>query len=360
MRKKQNIIISLILALMMLVTVTGCGGGTADSGSTKTVTDCIGREVQIPEKPERVACLYATAAHMMAMLDEGDKIVGCPNGVKSDVLMQMKYPEITETSTPHQEGSVNAEELLATETDLALVSGSLASSEGEMEKLDDMGIPYVVIDYTSIDELRTAVRVAGEVFDKQEKAEQYISFFDDTLSMVDEKLEDVDTQEAPDVYHSINEATRTDPEGTICSEIMERAKVKDISVEKGTLATGKNAYITLEELYNWDPDAIIANEYSVTEYVMSDSKWEGLTAVKEKKVYTLPVGATRWCHPGSMEAHMGVLAVAVQFYPERFKDFDIKEYTRDYYKTYFDLDLDDQTLDKILAGEGMRVSNSPE
>ena len=360
MRKKQNVIISIILTLMMLITVTGCGGGTAVSGETKTVTDCVGREVQVPENPERVACLYATAAHMMAMLDEGEKIVGCPNGVKSDVLMQMKYPEITETSTPHQEGSVNTEELLATETDLALVSYSLAASEGEMEKLDDMGIPYVVIDYASIEELRTAVKVAGDVFDKQEKAQQYISFFDDTISMVDERLEDVDLEDGPDVYHSVNEATRTDPEGTICSEIMERARVKDISVEKGTLATGKNAYITLEEIYSWDPNAIIANEYSVTDYVLTDSKWKGLTSVKEKKVYTLPVGATRWCHPGSMEAHMGVLAVAVQFYPEKFKDIDMKEYTRDYYKTYFDLELDDKTIDKILAGEGMRVSNSPE
>ena len=359
MRKKQNVIISIILTLMMLITVTGCGGGTAVSGETKTVTDCVGREVQVPENPERVACLYATAAHMMAMLDEGEKIVGCPNGVKSDVLMQMKYPEITETSTPHQEGSVNTEELLATETDLALVSYSLAASEGEMEKLDDMGIPYVVIDYASIEELRTAVKVAGDVFDKQEKAQQYISFFDDTISMVDERLEDVDLEDGPDVYHSVNEATRTDPEGTICSEIMERARVKDISVEKGTLATGKNAYITLEEIYSWDPDAIIANEYSVTDYVLTDSKWKGLTAVKEKKVYTLPVGATRWCHPGSMEAHMGVLAVALQFYPDKFKDFDMKEYTSDYYKEYFGLELDDKTIDKILAGEGMRMSNSP-
>ena len=360
MRKKQNVIISIILALMMAFTITGCGGDSSSVQADRMVTDCLGREVEIPDDPQNVACLYATAAHMMAMLDEGDKIVGCPNGVKSDVLMQMKYPEIIETATPHQEGSVNAEELLAIETDLALVSYSLAASEGEMEKLDDLGIPYVVLDYTSIEELRTAIKVAGEVFDKQDKAEKYLEFFDDTLTMVDERLADIDEQDKPEVYHSVNEATRTDPEGTICSEIMERAKVIDISVEKGTLSTGKNAYVTLEEIYNWDPDAFIANEYSVTEYILSDSKWEGLTAVKDKAVYTLPVGATRWCHPGSMEAHMGVLAVALQFYPDKFKDFDMKEYTADYYKEYFGLELDDKTIDKILAGEGMRVSNSPE
>ena len=359
MRRKQNVVISIILALIMVFSITGCGGDSGSAQADRTVTDCLGRQVEIPDDPQNVACLYATAAHMMAMLDEGEKIVGCPNGVKSDVLMQMKYPGITETATPHQEGSVNAEELLRIDTDLALVSYSLAASEGEMEKLDDMGIPYVVLDYTSIEELRTAIKVAGEVFDKQDRAEAYLKFFDDTLTMVDERLADVDMKNKPEVYHSVNEAVRTDPEGSICGEIMERAKVEDVSIAKGTLSTGKNAYVTLEEIYNWDPDAFIANEYSVTDYILSDSKWSGLTAVKNKDVYTVPVGATRWCHPGSMEAHMGVLAVALQFYPDKFKDFDMKEYTEDYYEEYFGLELDDETIDKILAGEGMRASNSP-
>lgn len=359
-RKRQirNICIILVLILTVIL-LAGCGGTGGSSGATRTVTDCLGRTVEIPDEPQRVACLYATAAHMMAMLDEGEKIVGCPNGVKSDVLMQMKYPDITETATPHQEGSINAEELLRIEADLAMVSYSLAADEGEMEKLDDMGIPYVVVDYTSIEELENAISVAGDVFNKKEKADQYLAFFNSTLTMVDQRLSDVKDSQLPQVYHSVNEATRTDPEGTICSEIMERAKVTDISVSKGTVSTGKNAYVTLEEIYKWDPDAIIANEYSVTDYIFANSKWEGLTAVKDKKVYTLPVGATRWCHPGSMEAHMGVLAVARIFYPEKFKDIDMEEYTADYYKEYFGLELDEETIDHILAGEGMRMSNSP-
>lgn len=354
-------IANILLILVLLFAVTACSSDRQPSGEdgTKVITDCAGRQVEIPQTPQRVACLYATSAHIMAMLDEGDKIVGCPNGVKSDVLMQMKYPEITETATPHQEGSVNVEELMEIDTDLALVSNSLALSDGEMEKLDDLGIPYVVIDYTTIDELQNAVRVAGEVFEKQQQAEAYLEFFDDTMELVDKRLENVDEGSKPRVYHAVNEAIRTDPKDSICGEIMARAKVEDISVSQGLTANGKNAYVTLEEIYRWDPDAVIANESSVTDYILSDSKWDGLTAVKTKAVYTLPVGATRWCHPGSMEAHMGVLAVASRFYPQQFEDFDVKEYTKEYYKTYFDLELDDQMIDHILAGEGMRVSNSP-
>lgn len=365
-RKKINmrhilpVVFAVVMALSSCMVMTGCGSGSgAGSTAVKTVTDCTGKEVKVPEDPQRVACLYATAAHMMAMLDEQDKIVGCPNGVKTDVLMQMKYPEITETSTPHQEGSINTEELLRTDTDLALISYSLSQSPGELEKLEEAGIPYAVIDYTTMDELKNAVSVAGDIFGKEDQADSYNEFFDDTIDMVDEKLSDVSEDEQPSVYHSVNEATRTDPEGSICAEIMNRAGVRDISVDKGTVGKGKNAYVTLEEIYKWDPDAMINNESSVTEYILSDTKWKGLTAVKNKKVYTLPVGATRWCHPGSMEAHMGVLAVAYTFYPDEFRDFDIEKYVSDYYSEYFGLDLDGRTVKKILAGEGMRLSNAP-
>ncbi len=214
MKKNLSRVLCLCLALsMVMAAISGCGISGSDTGGTRTVTDCIGREVEIPEDPQNVACLYATAAHMMLMLDQQEKIVGCPNGVKTDVLMQIKYPEITETATPHQEGSVNAEELLRTDTDLALISASLASSEGEMEKLDELGIAYVVIDYKDVESLRKAISVAGDVFNEEEKADAYLDFFDSTIAMVEERLADVDLAEAPKVFHSVNEATRTDPEG---------------------------------------------------------------------------------------------------------------------------------------------------
>ncbi len=353
-------IIRLLLLLALAFLLAGCGSGVrTTSGETKTITDCAGRTVEIPEQPQRVACLYASTAHMMAMLDEGDKIVGAPNGVKSDVLMQMKYPKIEETATPYQEGAINGEEMARIGADLALIRYSTAENSGETEKLDDLGIPYVVVDYRSIEELETAISVIGQVFGKEEQAEDYLRFSRETFDLVAEKLEDVPRKEWPRVYHAVNEAIRTDGQGDICGEIMNKAAVKDLSIEQGTQAGGDKTYVTLEELYRWEPDAIIANEYSVTDYMLSDSKWKGLEAVKNKAVHTLPVGATRWCHPGSMEAHMGALAVAKQFYPERFQDLDLAAYTADYYKTYFGLDLDQKTMERILAGEGMRASNAP-
>ena len=54
---------------------------------------------------------------------------------------------------------------------------------------------------------------------------------------------------------------------------------------------------------------------------------------------------------------MGVLFLAKLFYPERFADLDLRKTVRDYYQTYFDMPVDDATLDKILSGHGMRESS---
>ena len=81
------------------------------------------------------------------------------------------------------------------------------------------------------------------------------------------------------------------------------------------------------------------------------------TADEAGKVFTLPIGATRWCHHGSMEPQMGVLFLAKTFHPDRFQDVDLRETTRQYYADFFGMTLDDATLDKIFSGRGMRESS---
>ncbi|MBQ8082773.1 MAG: ABC transporter substrate-binding protein, partial [Clostridia bacterium] len=163
--------------------------------------------------------------------------------------------------------------------------------------------------------------------------------------------------EKPRVYHSITEATKTDIIDSLCADIISTAGLIDVSAAAGTTALGKNATVTLEQIYNWDPDAIICNEYAVADYIKANQKWSGLKAVRDNKVFTLPIGATRWCHHGSMEPQMGVLFLAQLFYPDRFQDVDLRETTRQYYADFFGMTLDDATLDKIFSGRGMRESS---
>ncbi|MCL2504045.1 MAG: ABC transporter substrate-binding protein [Coriobacteriia bacterium] len=358
-RSRSKRVIAGILALVLVSTLllTACGNvapGSKESVETKEVTDCIGRTVTVPKDPQRVVCLYASTAHMMALLGKERLIVGSPDGVRRDILMQHKYPGITSIAVPYVEG-INIDELARIEADVALVRRNIAEDPATAEKLEKLGIPYVTVDYYSIDELRTAISVVGAVFDEEEKAQAYLDFLDETLFMVKARTKDIPATEKKRVYHAINEATRTDAYGDLCWEITTDAGLINVSTEDGSTFSSEDGYITLEQIYAWNPEHIVANDFNARRYMLTDSKWSGLDAVANKRVYTLPVGVSRWCHKGSMEPHMAALFLGRQFYPELFSDIDLAQYTKDYYQRFFDLDLSDEEISAVLSGEGMRL-----
>lgn len=350
-------VMSLVMALLLMLSFSSCTSGLQYSDPTKTVEDCAGNIVEVPENPQRVVCLYASIANIMAMLDEGDKIVGAADGIRRSVLMVEMYPSLAEVLVPYASGVINIEELADLDPDLVLLRYDMYLQTSEREKLEKLGVPYAVVDYYSIDELKKAISVLGEIFNKQEQANAYSEYMENKLELVSRRISDIPMDERVRVYHSINQATCTDVVDSFCSEIMEAAGAISVSVEAGLSDSGKNTVVTLEEIYNWDADVMLCNEYAVSEYVLSQKKWSGLSAVKNKCVYTLPIGATRWAHHGSMEPHMAAMFIAKLLYPERFEDVDMHKETYEFYKIFFRLDLDDETVESILSGIGMRESS---
>ncbi|AWW28338.1 ABC transporter substrate-binding protein [Acetobacterium sp. KB-1] len=359
MHKKTSSLLSYLLMIGLLITLlTGCQTPNSTTAvPTKTIVDCLNREVVIPADPQRVACLYASTAHIMAMLGQEDKIVGIPNGIKRDVLMTYKRPDIVSVSVPFNDGAINIEELLATNTDLVLLRQSTADNAGEIEKLSKAGIPWVVIDYASLDGLQKAITVTGQVFNQDERAAGYNATLQQTLTLVSQRVSGLPDSTRPRVYHAVNEAARTDLDGDLCSQITDAAGIINVSTQGGSLITdAEKTMTTLEQIYSWNPDAIIANDINATNYMLTDPKWSGLKAVAEQRVTTLPVGVTRWGHPGSIEPHMATLFIAKTFYPDLFSDVDLTHTVKDYYKQWFELDLTNADVAAILSGEGMRLA----
>ena len=351
-RKKALCLI--IVLLLVFSGFGGCAGMSAGTANTKVVTDILGREVTIPKDPQRIVCLYAATAHMMTLAGETEKIIGAPGGIKRDILLRTKYPDIVNISSPAQEGTINAEEIVRINPDLVLVRRNIVDSVSESEKLDKLGLPYVVVDFYSIDDIKKSVEIVGEIFNKQEIATKYTAYMDETLAFVDERLEGLNENEKVSLYHTTNDALKTDAEGSLGDEITRRAGVINVSVQDGPDTESQTKDTTLEQIYIWDPDAIIANEYYAVDYIMMNDKWSGLSAVKNGQVFSLPLGISRWCHQGSIEPHMAVLYIAWHFYPERFSDIDMEETIKDYYTRFFELDIDDELVERIITGEGMR------
>lgn len=319
-----------------------------------TVKDCLDREVYIPDKVSRVACLYAFSGHVTAMLGQGDKIVAVPEGLKRDVLLNQIYPAIGDALVPSQSGSINIEELLKADPDVVFLQNSTAKNQAETEKLDKFKIPYLAVDFSNIQEQQYAIQVIGQVLGVPERAQAYNDYYNDCIKQVQTAVNNIPRDKRIRIYHSVNEATRTDTPATLPADWLQRCGVINVSLDQPLrLVEGKN-YASLEQILLWNPEVILVNEPGVANYMLTQSQWASLTAVKENKVYQMPIGISRWGHPGGLETPLAMLWTAKLIYPQYFVDLDVKTEARTFYQRFFNHQVSDEMLDKILHGEGMR------
>jgi len=320
------------------------------------ITDTTGRQVKVPREVGRVACLYAFTGHVTVMLGQGDKIVAVPGGLKRDVLLNQICPAIKSASVPVLSGSINIEELLRVKPDLVFINRETAINTDEVAKLDRFALPYLVIDFQSMEQQRSAVRIIGQALSAEEQARRYNEYYLDCIKRVAEGVKSIPANQRVRVYHSVNEATRTDPPDSLPADWMKTAGVINVSVNQPLrLVEGKN-YASLEQILWWDPEVILVNEPGVGDYILKNSQWSSLKAVKNERVYQMPVGISRWGHPGGLETPLALLWTAQLLYPAHFSDIDMKTEARNFYKDFFNYQVGDAALDQILSGKGMRLT----
>lgn len=348
--KKISIVFLMAVLLFLLCS---CGGQT-DAVRTVTVTDCIGRSVDVPKQPQAIATLDPFAGQAVIMYGFGDKMTATVGGVKRDLLLQRVCPSLATTAVVKEEGSVNAEAVLAMGIDLMFIKSDMYRSNTEREKLDALGIPYLVIEYSSIESQRAAFAVIGEALGQSGKAEVMEDYYKGVVEKVSSRVSELPQEDRPSLYHSCSEALRTDTEGSLGAEWVGLTGVKNVSLGGGLIFDEKNYYTTLEQIFVWDPDVIICNESGVADYMKNSKKWQGLRAVREDRVYQMPIGASRWGHDSSVETPLAILWLAKTLYPDRFVDVDLMSEMLWFYSTFYEYNLTDAEADLIISGKGIR------
>ena len=354
---ERKTIYILALFLLFIFVLSGCNFA-GYSVNTVEITDMLGRTVFIPEEPQRIAILDPFAGYAVIMLGYGDKMVATTGGIKRDVLIQSMLPSLVNTVVVKEEGAINGEALLKLKPDLIIIKGEIYNNTDERNKLDRLRIPYLVIEYRSMEEQCEAMRLIDKAFGNKEKAEAYIDYYHETIRQVTEIVKNISDEKRPTLYHSINTAITTDAVDSIGAEWIAVTGVKNVSMNAELLFGEKQYNTTLEEIYIWDPDVIICNESGINEYILMSSQWQGLRAVREKRVYQMPIGVSRMGHFNSIEVPLAIWWLSALIYPEYFTDFDFREELKTFYSRFFDYELDQEAIDSILAGHGMRPSGA--
>lgn len=364
MNQKQIKRVAALFLALMLVFLTACAGEEpkregslppAQKGYT-WIRDCVGRNVEVPKKPKRVAALDSFAGEAMVMIGAGERMVAAPNGVKSDHLLKLIYPGLDEVGVPLSGGTINGESLLSLQPDLILLKGAMHTTGGEGEKLEKLRIPYLVVDYTNMEEQQAALQMIGDALgdEAKERAAAINGYYAGVIRLATKLSNQIPEEKRCRVYHAINEITRTDGPDSLGYDWITCAGARCVSAGESKYLEGTDYVASAEQIFAWDPDVVICNEESTARYVRQTEKWAGLRAVRENQVYNIPVGATRWGQRGSLETFFAILWLGQTVYPQYYSGVDLKQEVFSFYKTYLGIELDDEIYAMMLAGDGIR------
>lgn len=355
---KPYYLFSFLLILMIMlshsIVASNENSDTPENPGYITVIDSVGRKVRVPEKVDRIACMYLFTGHVVAMLGKGDSIVAVSNGLKRDSLLLEICPSINNAMVPKSQGALNMEELLKADPDVLFMPGDMSGNRGEMEKLDRFGIPTIIIDFSDMQSQQEAISIIGKAIGRKDNAEKYNNYYRKTIERVKAVTDNLEGDKRLKLYYSVNEATRTTLQKDLSTDWLDITGVKNVTLQTSmNVFKGKN-FVNLEQILLWNPDVILANEPESRKLILSDRKWAAINAVKNKRVYQMPIAISRWGHPGSIETPMAILWTAKMLYPSLFKDINMARETKNYYNVFFNHELSESTVKAILKGELIR------
>lgn len=358
MKRIIRLLLMMSMAALLAFAVVGCGGQkTQDEGSTvqpetsqqpaatgadsttatRTITDVLGRKVEIPTKIEKVDC-QGSAARMMVYAGAADKIAGltelemCKD---ADIATLSAGPhaythhdhflKCKATSSGWPKFETYYEEIVALDPDVIVFFGADAAACDKMQ--EKVGIPVVGIYATNVmsEDFKQTLTLLGDIMGTQEQANKVVAGVDAALKDLKDRAAKVPDDQKPSVYAAaISFKGYNGFDGTYAKfPIFEAINAKNVVDETG----GNGAmFIDLEKLSVWDPDYIFINDEPQSlaivneKYAADPTFYNQLSAVKDGKLFTM--APFNWYNTNMEIALVDSYWVAKNIYPEQFADVD--------------------------------------
>jgi iron complex transport system substrate-binding protein len=319
------------------------------STTRAAVTDATGRALSALDKVARVFPAGPPAAILLYTLAP-DLLLGWPRPNRPEECAYMlpdvcARPEVGRITG--RGNTANLETVLALKPDLILDIGSTSTTFVSLaERVQQQtGIPYALLD-GRFDAIPATYRNLGELIGRQDQAEKYARYTDDTLKTIIERSAATTPSNRPRVYYARGpRGLTTGLGGSINVETIELLAQNVASENKGGLAN-----VSIEQVLLWNPDVIVTIDQEFAASVYGDPSWASVSAVRNGRVHLSPKIPFGWVDfPPSVNRLIGLWWLAKILYPDRFHE-DIRALTRDFYTMFYHRTPSDAQIDHVLAG----------
>lgn len=354
-------ILSLILVAALLLSLTACGQTVASpKADTHIIVDHAGYEVEIPQEVNRVAvCSILPLPSVLAVFfDSAEKIVGMASGSKTaaeNSLLGQLYPELLDAETAYIEGgNLNVEELMKLAPDVVFYN----TAEAEVgEQLRNAGFCAVAVsvnkwEYDAIETLENWIKLLSEIFPENDKQKTVAEYSQTMYDLIQSRVAEIPEKERVlFLYKYSDTAVMTSGAKFFGQWWAEAIGAVNVGQE---MTTDNSVTVNMEQIYTWDPSLIFITNFTTAypddlyQNTIGNYDWSPVDAVKNERVYKMPLGMYRSYTPG-VDTPITLLWLAKTAYPEQFEDMDIIVETQKYYKEVFGIDLTENQAASIFA-----------
>ena len=333
----------------------------AAEDGTVTITDHADRTVTVPTDPTRVVILdiLPLPSVLTVFLGSAETILAMEpasmNAAKNGILSEL-FPEVLNVSTDIMNGDdINIEALVALDPQIVFYN---AGSAAICEQLENAGLTAVGVsptkwNYDCIVTYDHWIELLSEIYPSVDIRSGVSEFSTQMYDLIQSRVADMDDADRKTVLFlfQYDENTMVTSGSSFFGQWWCDA-AGALNAANEVAADNKNAAITMEQVYAWDPDVIVITNFTQTQpddlynNAIGDDDWSTVSAVVNGEVYKMPLGTYRTYTPG-VDTPMTLEWLATILYPELFPEFDLAADVRAYYNDLYGVELTDAQIEAM-------------
>lgn len=323
---------------------------TAAALEPLSVVDQRGKSVALPRPPQRIVTIPIPAASNVITVDGTvDHLVGMHPSAKEAIeqgIFGAIFPKAraVRSDITGQSFMPNIESLLSVRPDVVIQWANQGADL--IPAVERLGLPVLGISYGTEDLARGAFVMYGQMLGKEARAAEIIAYRDKMLKRLDAALSGLTEEQKPRVLHL--------QRGLGLFQVAGSSTYQDGNIRRAgghNVAEGLQSFVTVnvEQIVAWNPQVILLNSFEAKlfpEDIYNNPLLAGIDAVKNRRVYKLPLGGYRW-DPPSQESPLAWLWQAGLYHPDRVKD-DLRAEMKRAYQLFYGHALTNPEIDAIL------------
>ena len=353
-------IISVVVAVFAIVAVvagyTSYTNSVQGTGNT-TITDMLGRSVHVPGQINKVVTISPPTTNLVYMLAP-DKLEGWNSNLTNDSrkYMPAKYQNLpvvggwfgTTTGNPESFISLNPDVILYDASVMGSGSPSINDMQQKMGSISVVGMKSS----TNITNYTPSIQFVGKLLGEENQTNKLISFYNSVSQNVTSTVSNIpDDQKVKVYYAESSSGLQTDPSGSMHSQLINFCG--GVNVAQVPLKQGMGmSDVSMEQVLAWNPEVIITNDKQFYSSVYSNSSWQAVQAVKNKRVYLTPLSPIGWFdRPPGVNTIIGIPWTAKALYPDRFQNLNMTNLTKEFYSDFYHYNLTDSDVNNLLSNQ---------